>query len=662
MEDFIQFEPDDPRLFYDEWLVTNGLGGYACGSLNGAPMRKYNGLLISALKAPFGRTVMLNYVEEIIVLPNGMEIRLSALQQEKTKLHSQARLSFKQENGLPVWLYTSDHFLLEKRVWMTHGQNTVYIQYQLLNSKEPIHLKWRPYFHFRTSEQAVNANSENEYSIINYKNSFEILSSNFPSLKLHQDNNTTFIIEPNTLEDIFYEIEEKRGYDFIGILKSPGFYLSIINPNEKTAVIASTEEWGVLEAMSYEEARIAEKQRRKSLLKVSRPLSFSKTGAKLVLAADQFIMTPIGREIDMVRLKAMGEEICSIIAGYPWFTDWGRDTMISLEGLTLTTGRPRIASAIIRTFAYYIYNGLIPNMFPDGENQGLYHTADATLWFFHAVNRYVILTGDEDILEFIIPRFENIIKHHIKGTLYNIKMDEDGLLSQGQEGYQLTWMDAKVNDWVVTPRRGKAVEINALWYNALKILEKWTGKTSEIAKLCYESFNKRFWNAEGKYLYDIVDGENGNDPSLRPNQIFSISLDYPVLEEKYWKPVVDNVKNDLLTSYGLRTLSPNHPDFKPFYHGNLLARDAAYHQGTVWPWLIGPFIDAWLKVYPNERDQAKLFLLPLEKHLNENCIGNMSEIFDSGDPFHARGCFAQAWSVAEFLRVYAKLHSAAYEN
>lgn len=650
------FEIEQNR-FYQEWLVTNGLSGFACGSIGGALFRKYHALLIASLKAPLGRTVMLNYAADVVLLKDGREIPLSHLRtKDNMNEFPECLVDFKVESNLPIWKYQIGDIILEKSIWMAHAQNTVYVRYHVLSSPETIQIKWRPFLHFRTLEQPVNANNNNEYQVHTYDGNYEISSLFFPNLRILNDQHPAFTFDSKTIEQVFYEIEEKRGYEFIGSLISPGYFIANLNPHEKTTFIASTEPWNVINAMTTDESLIAEKQRQKGLLKAAKPLSFSKTAAKLILAADQFIMTPISRENDVVRLKAIGEDVRSIIAGYPWFTDWGRDTMISLEGLTLTTGRPHIAHAILRTFAYYIKDGLIPNMFPDGKSQGLYHTADATLWLFHAVDRYLSYVKDEEFLEFILPKFQHIIEHHIKGTHFGIKMDEDGLLIQGQEGYQLTWMDAKVRDWVVTPRRGKAVEINALWYNALRLMEHWTEKTSDLAKLCYESFNKKFWCHEKNYLYDVIEGEKGHDAALRPNQIFSISLRFPVLIQENWKSVVDIVKKELLTAYGLRTLSPSHPDFKAYYDGDLWARDAAYHQGTVWPWLIGHFIDAWLKVYPDQESIAQQFLEHLEKHIDENCIGTIGEIFDAADPFHARGCFAQAWSVAEFLRSYAKLH------
>ncbi|MDQ6623149.1 MAG: glycogen debranching protein, partial [Verrucomicrobiota bacterium] len=348
-----------------------------------------------------------------------------------------------------------------------------------------------------------------------------------------------------------------------------------------------------------------------------------------------------------------------------WFTDWGRDTMISLEGLSLTTGRWVEAGYILRTFAHYVRDGLIPNMFPDGENEGLYHTADATLWFFHALGRYLDLTSDEITLQLLLPTLTGIAEAHLRGTKFNIHIDPaDGLFTQGAEGYQLTWMDAKMGDWVVTPRRGKAVELNALWFNALQLLAGWlrqTGNENEAER--YEkhaaqtraSFNARFWDAKDGYLYDVIDcnGESGKvDRSCRPNQIFAISLEHPVLEESRWRSVLEVVERELLTPVGLRSLSPNDPDYRPIYSGNLRSRDGAYHQGTVWAWLIGPFIDAWRKLHPDDSLGAKKFLEGFVHQLDEAGIGTISEVFDARAPHTPGGCIAQAWSVAEVLRCW----------
>jgi predicted glycogen debranching enzyme len=342
--------------------------------------------------------------------------------------------------------------------------------------------------------------------------------------------------------------------------------------------------------------------------------------------------------------------------------------MISLEGLTLATGRHREAGYILRTFMHYVKDGLIPNMFPEGQNEGLYHTADATLWFFHAMDRYVTVTGDRLTLRQAIPTFLSIIEHHLRGTRFNIGVDQrDGLLKQGAEGYQLTWMDAKVEGWVVTPRRGKAVELNALFYNALRLMERWlreegdeqrSAEMGRLAQRVHESFNARFWNARTGCLFDVIDGEGGDDPAIRPNMLLSIALPNPVLDPERWHSVMEVAHRLLLTPVGLRSLAPGHPDYKANYDGDLRARDAAYHQGTVWGWLAGPFADAWLKVHPEDNRGIEHLMEGFAAHLGEACIGSISEIFDAEEPFTPRGCVAQAWSVAEVLRVLVKCRHA----
>lgn len=653
--------PDPFALMYYEWLVTNGLSGFSAGSLCGAPMRRSHALLIAALPSPFGRTIMLNYVADSILLEDKTEIPLSLICQtsKKCDTESYSLVEFRLENGLPIWVFKIGSILLEKRIFTVHRQNTVHMSYKLLSSDMPLQIRWRPYLHYRGNEQPVNHTNANEnYTMHASEHHYEIECLPYPNLRLFctSSSNPPFTVDSHLLENVYYEIESKRGYESTGNLKSPGYYLAPIEKDHKLTFSASIEPWKAFLVLLPNEALATEKFRRRAILKTAGSVVKSETTAKLVLAAEQFIMIPTNREEDMIRMYAAGEEVRSIIAGFPWFTDWGRDTMISLEGLTLTTGQTKVAYAILRTFAYYIKNGLIPNMFPEGDNKARYNTADATLWFFHAIDRYVQVTKDTDIIEFLLPKLFEIYDQHVNGTKFGIKVDEDGLLVQGQPGVQLTWMDAKVGDWVVTPRRGKAVEINALWYNALRLLEAWSGKTIEHAQRCYESFNKRFWYEEGGYLYDVVDGENGDDSALRPNQLFAISLSYPVLKQERWKPVVEIVQRELLTPVGLRTLSRSHADFKAYYEGDLHARDAAYHQGTVWPWLIGPFIDAWLKVYPDDFKTCGEFLKGLEAHIDTYCVGNVAEIFDASDPYHARGCFAQAWSVAELLRCLVKVN------
>jgi predicted glycogen debranching enzyme len=404
----------------------------------------------------------------------------------------------------------------------------------------------------------------------------------------------------------------------------------------------------------------AEVERRRRLLLSAPARARSGPAAELVLAADQFVIRPAGRHEDHVRARVMGDEAWTVIAGYHWFTDWGRDTMISLEGLTLATGRVAHAGSILRLFGYHVRDGLVPNMFPEGANEGLYHTADATLWFFHAIDRYVRVARDEHTLVQLLPTLTSIIEHHMRGTRFGIGVDaNDGLLRQGAAGYQLTWMDAKAGEWVVTPRRGKAVEINALWYNALRLMEGWligagdrpaAERMASAADKVQASFARRFWNEASGHLYDLVDGEHGDDAACRPNQLLAISLPHAVLAPERWASVLGVVERELLTPVGLRSLSRSHPDYKRTYHGDLLTRDAAYHQGTVWSWLIGPYIDARLRVHPEDLTGARRALDGLISHLGEYCIGFVGEVFDAESPFTPGGCVAQAWGVAELLR------------
>jgi predicted glycogen debranching enzyme len=656
-------EPGDVTLLTREWLVTNGLGGYASGTVSGVITRRYHGLLVAALPAPFGRMVMLNHVAEHVKLPDGRKIALGGEERvgSAPELHGAQYLrEFRLETGLPVWRFDLGESILEKRLLLPHRQNTVHIGYTRVGGRGTLRLDLTPSLHFRHHEAPVSTTLDRSYVTSIVDGRYEFAIEALPPLRmLLCAPSGTLTVQPHLVRQVLYRMEESRGYESAGDLWSPGYFRVYLEPGASATVVASTEPWEAIGALGPADALDAEQHRRERLLAEAPERSRQGLPAELVLAADQFIITPAGRVEDRARASAAGDEVRTIVAGYHWFTDWGRDTMISLEGLTLATGRHTEAGYILRTFAHYVKDGLIPNMFPDGENEGLYHTADATLWFFHAIHRYVVRTGDRRTLAILLPILRGIVDHHLRGTRFGIGVDPaDGLLRQGAEGYQLTWMDAKVDGWVVTPRRGKAVEINALWYNALRLLEGWVrqddpGAADALgahADRAYQSFNTRFWYQDGGYLYDVVDGEQGEDPACRPNQVMAISLDHPVLDPSRWSAVLDVVRDRLLTPVGLRSLAPGHPDYKPTYHGDLRTRDAAYHQGTVWAWLIGPMIDAWLRVHPGDRDTAAQMLDGFAHHLGEACIGSISEIFDAEDPFTPRGCVAQAWSVAEVLR------------
>jgi len=653
----------EPR---QEWLVCNALGGYASGTIFGVPTRRYHGYLIAALPNPAGRVMMLNSLAVQLKLRD-RRADVGWVPPNMSAGEALELVEFSLECGLPVWRYRGLGVTIEKRVVVSHGHNTVMLEYRMLEGG-PVRLELRPSLQFRGHDEPVSTQVPEAYPLTAFGSRIELAApAPLPALKLHlAGRRTSFVIEPMSVPDLGYSIEESRGYASKGQLYSPGRFRADLQAGGSAALFASTEAWDTLLTMSAPETRGAEIERRRRLLDAAAPAARTGAAAELVLAADQFVIQPAGRKEDHVRARAAGDEAWTVIAGYHWFTDWGRDTMISLEGLTLCTGRHAEAGSILRMFSHHVRDGLVPNMFPEGANEGLYHTADATLWFFHAIDRYLRVTNDRRTLIQMLPMLRDIIDHHMRGTRFGIHVDpNDGLLVQGAQGYQLTWMDAKAGDWVVTPRRGKAVEINALWYNALRLVSDWFGRTGDregadhmraCADRTLESFNRRFWNERTGCLYDVVDGEHGDDPSIRPNQLFAISLPNPVLDPARWPAVLDVVERDLLTPAGLRSLSPRNPDFKPTYRGDLLTRDGAYHQGTVWSWLIGPYVDAVLRVR-QDHAAARRALDGLIAHLGQNCIGYISEVFDAEAPFTPGGCVAQAWGVAEVLRCLVNLGS-----
>lgn len=660
---------DVAGLLEREWLVTNGRGGYACGTVGGVNTRRYHGLLTAAHAEPAGRILMLKQLAEQLEVSSGELIELGGEERTLGEFELPATKyleEFRLERGLPAWVFRVRDWTIERKLVLPYLQNTVHISYRLVSGPGPVTLHLRPYMHFRTHDEQGPRAVPPPYRLCILEDRYEMSAGDsFPALRMHlSGRDSVFVANKGERRDVFFRIEAERGYDPRGVRWGPGSFIVTLSPGQEASFVASTEPWTTSQALSTGEAFLFEHQRRQRLVEMAQPQSCHRIGAELVLAADQFLISPAGRVRDHAWAHAAGDQIRTVIAGYHWFTDWGRDTMISLEGLALTTGRYVEAGWILRTFGHYVREGLLPNLFPEGKDQGLYHTADATLWYFHAIKRYLDYTENRTMLRLLLPTLRNIIDSHLAGTRFGIGVDpKDGLLKQGAPGYQLTWMDAKVDDWVVTPRRGKAVEINALWYNALCLFADWLAEEEspeaaksyrEKAALARESFNDRFWYAAGGYLLDVVDGEHGDDSSLRPNQIMAISLTHPVLDPSHWESVLTIVRDRLLTPVGLRSLDPADPDFHARYYGDLRSRDAAYHQGTVWAWLIGPFIDAWLKWRPEDIDTARSFLAGFEPHLDEAAIGTISEIFDADPPHTPRGCVAQAWSVAEVLRCLAK--------
>ena len=640
-----------------EWLVTNGIGGYAGGTVAGLLTRSYHGLLLAALEPPLGITLMLTKLDETVDY-DGVDYSLHTNRWASGTVTPDGYKnieSFYLDGTTPVWIYACADALIEKRVWMQQGDNTTYIRYTMLRGSLPLTLSLKALVNYRdrhSSTQSKDISGE----IVDRDRGLEIKAfPNTSSLYLSgiKDREiVTWQVNNEWYKDFALAIEEYRGLNSVEDHLYAGNCNVSLKLGESVTIIASAEDWGrsgELETRRQEEKELTDVFRKNIKLKTT-PSWIE----QLVLAANQFIVD---------RPLADVPEGKTIIAGYPWFGDWGRDTMISLPGLTLTTGRFEVAKVILQTFAKYIDKGMLPNVFPDRGETPEYNTCDASLWYFEAIRDYYAHTGDKQLIIELFPALAEIIDWHCRGTRYNIHLDDDGLIYAGEKGVQLTWMDAKVDDWVVTPRVGKPVEINALWYNALVVMSEFAllldKSETEYLTMAAKTRNgfQRFWNNDLRYCYDVLDTPDGNDDSLRPNQIFAVSLPVtgsntrflPLLDSEQQKQVVDTVSQHLLTSHGLRSLSSKHPDYVAIYGGDRIQRDGAYHQGTVWGWLIGHFAQAHLQVY-EEPELARSFIKPLVDHLQDDCVGSISEIFDGDAPFIPRGAFAQAWSVAEVLR------------
>ena len=628
-----------------EWLETNGLGGFACGTIAGPNARRYHGLLTAALKPPGGRMLLLSKLEETLVLGDR---RLDLATNEYAgAIHPQGYrlLTGFRLDPFPTWTFEVEGVRLEKTVFMPQGSNSVQVEYKLLEAPsgtEPM-LEVRALIAFRDYHSTTHENDVVNTAFESSPNSaslqpYEGLPRLYFAHNAGQIQNQGY-----WYKNFLYRVERERGLDFEEDLFNPFVLSSKLSKKRGLVVIASTEQKDIRQAAAFRNAELQRRQQIAAAAPVDDPLVRA-----LTVAADQF-------------LARRGEE-WTVIAGYPWFTDWGRDTMISLPGLTLFTGRADIAKSVLRNFAHHTDMGMLPNRFVDSGEQAEFNTIDATLWFFEAVRAYAVVTDDYAFIrEQLYEVLNLIIEFHIKGTRYNIKMADSGLLNGGAPGAQLTWMDAKIGDWVVTPRNGKPVEIQALWYNALRTMEDLAErfsdaerrkKYSSLASMASWTFNRVFWNKDAGCLYDVVNG-GPPDASIRPNQIFAVSLHHSMLAPERARAVVETVERELLTPVGLRTLSPRDSRYRATYEGDQYSRDSAYHQGTVWPWLLGPFISAYVRVNggtAQSRARAHEMLRGIEQHLSEAGLGQISEIFDADAPHEPRGCFAQAWSVAEVLR------------
>jgi predicted glycogen debranching enzyme len=625
-----------------EWLEANGLGGYASSTVSGANTRRYHGLLVPAVHPPVGRFVLLSKLEERVIV-DGRAYELSSNQYRGAINPRGFELLDSFERDLfPVFEYAFEGFRLRKTIAAIHDENTTIILYELVQAAGNVTLELRPFIAGRDYHSLTHANDA-----IRREGPFE---GGVFSLQPYDGQPELFLQVPgasfNASADWYYgyeyAVEEERGLDALEDLFTPGAFLRSLAPGERVAVIASTRNPGKRDGALLV---AAEGSRREAV--VRKASVTGSLGRTLVLAADQFIVR-----------RGAGRR--TVIAGYHWFTDWGRDTMISLPGLCLAIGRFEDARQILLAFAESVSEGMLPNRFPDGGEAPEYNTVDATLWFFVAAQQYLDSSADEPFVrDTLLAVLRDIVAWHQRGTRHNIHEDSDGLLIAGAAGDQLTWMDARVGDEAITPRHGKPVEINALWYNALSILsgfERRWGLGATAQRLDAKAagallrFRELFWNETAGCLYDVVDGD-ARDASLRPNQLFALSLPHPLLEGAQAESVLATVEAKLLTTVGLRTLSPDDPRFLPTYTGPPWQRDRAYHQGTVWPWLLGPFVTALIRVRGAAGiAQAQKILSALEPHLNDVCAGGLAEIYDGAPPHAPRGCISQAWSVAEALR------------
>jgi predicted glycogen debranching enzyme len=635
-----------------EWLETNGLGGWASSSIIGANTRRYHGLLTAAIVPPAERMVLLSKLEETIVVTRQAG---SSGQTDLTRhalgvnlypantIHPNGHhyLSSFSKGLYPEWIYEAEDIQLMKRIAMIHGENTVVIIYDVLKADTPFTLELLPLMAAR-GYHSLNHESPQMHWDADFQDG---IFHNQPDGKVN-----VFISVPGSMyrhtprwfNNFQYSLEQYRGLDFTEDLFNHGVLSVELREGESLGIIVSTENPEGRDAFKL----FAKENMRRQVLISEQPED--ETLRQLVLAADQFIVK-------------RDENLKTVIAGYHWFTDWGRDTMISLPGLCLCTGRTDDAKKILFAFAKSVSKGMLPNRFQDNGEAPEYNNVDGTLWYFISVYKYLQAGGDKEfVLNEILPVLKDIIEWHHKGTRYHIHDEADGLLYSGEEGVQLTWMDAKVGDWVVTPRTGKAVEIQALWYNALRLyaellfINKETEEAriiNEKASLVKQSFLRQFWNNETGYLYDVI--ENGNkDATLRPNQLFAISLPFPLIEGKLANAILTAVTDKLYTPVGLRSLPQDDKRYVGVYGGDAMHRDSAYHQGTVWSWLLGPYIDAIMKVNGEKgKLMAQIVINDFKYHLSEACIGSVSEIFDGNAPHHPRGCIAQAWGVAELLRV-----------
>lgn len=627
-----------------EWLETNGRGGFSSGTVAGANTRRYHALLLAARKPPSERFALVNHLDEWVEV-DCQAIALSTnLYPNAVHPDGYTRCAGFSTVPWPTWTYDCHGTIVQREVFCPHNRDLVVIRWTLLGkTKQSVTLRARPMLSGRDyhATHHMNDHLSTTATVADGRVTWRPYNE-VPPVQAFQ--NGAYRHDPMWFRSVQFQAEQQRGLDYQEDWWSPGEFIYQLDPGTPATLVLSAEALDSVDVSALTDGERTRRTSRRAVAPTVDPLA-----GELRQAAEAYLAARGSRQ--------------TVIAGYPWFTDWGRDTFISLPGLCLVTGRHETAWRIIESFATHISHGLIPNRFPDAGEQPDYNTIDASLWFVHAIERYWAYSADLTRIRVVAwPAVKQIIDGYRQGTYYHIHMDHDGLIAGGVSGAQLTWMDAKVGDWVVTPRHGKPVEIQALWVRALEIGARLSATFGEpaYAERCRRdreraaaSFQTKFWHDAGGYLYDVIDGPEGPDASIRPNQLYAIALCDDLVTKERARQVLHVVKEHLLTPIGLRTLSPSDARYRPRYEGGVVERDGAYHQGTVWPFLLGPFVTAWLKVMGNslaERTRARAFLDGLESHLHDACLGQVSEIFDAEAPHAPRGCVAQAWSVAEPLR------------
>lgn len=643
-----------------EWVITNGIGGYCGSTIINASARMHHAYMVASLHPPVERYAVLNKIDETLVI-DGKTFSFATNQRPGGwNDEGQKYLQRFVYDELPHFTYQAEGIFIEKTLCFEWEKNTIAIGYDIMNGPKAAVYEITPFLTYRDHNERAEKSDLKFDMEFTTKKTLELVPKKNKKLaiKLYASNGKFIENKEKYDHDMELQTEINTGGEPINNSFTPYKIVVKLAPYEhkKVSVVCSIEKKFEKDAFKVIEEGTAR------IRKLKEAAGYEDEFANdLVQASDQFI----------VMRESTGNK--TVMAGYPWFTDWGRDTMIALQGLTLSTKRFEDARGILKSFAMYVNKGLVPNMFPDAGLKPLYNTADASMWYFYSVDKYLEYTGkDEDyafIKEEIYEKLEEIIHFYSTKTDFSIYMEEDGLIHAGGGYDQVTWMDVRVGTWVVTPRHGKPVEINALWYNALRVMEKLSkkfgtvskyGKTTEeyakMAQKAKDSFNKEFWNKKLNCLYDVVEDGIGDD-KIRCNQIYAVSLPYTMLDADKEKAVVEKVITELYATYGLRTLNKENAEYKPYYKGKLKDRDGAYHQGTAWAFPLGALVSAYVKVFGKNED-AKAYAMhliePLKDHLRDGCVGSIAEIFDGNEPNISRGTYAQAWSVGEILRAYTE--------